>query len=226
MQNHSTKTGLPSAAPAAAAISIPTLLFRVAWMSICLGLVMQLLTMTVGGLFGGKLAAISQFLAELSGKVTWSSIVCSGVALGAAAAKANRAWAGIAGVFAAPAAFVAAKAVQKGIGAAGGVPPQPDPSVLLQATVIVLKAAQYGALGLAVVWIARQRWGGLGAHIGVGLATGVLFGSAIIGVTYANTTPAMALPRIAAQTVNELVFPIGCALVLYAAGRMGERIRA
>lgn len=221
-----TTIGTENAAPSAAVVSIPTLLFRVAWLSIGLGLLMQFITMAVGGLFAGKLAGLAQFLTDLSGKVTWSSIVCSGVALGTAAAKANRAWAGLAGALAAPAAFVAAKAVQKGVGAAGGLPPQPDASIGLQATVILLKAAQYGALGLGVMWVARRAWGGLGAHLGVGFVAGAIFGLTIVGITYANTSPAMPMPRVAAQTVNELVFPIGCALVLYAAGRMGEKMRA
>ena len=103
-------------------------LLKVAWFSVLLGLGMELLFLLISIGFGKSLAA-KTMVADLVQKISWSSIVCMGVAVGTAATKMRSAAMGLAGLIAAPAAFYIAKALHKSAASAldvslpaGGVP--------------------------------------------------------------------------------------------------------
>lgn len=198
-------------------------LIHAAWMAILLGLFMQIIVSSSGALAGGPLATYVEQFRDGAQKVSWSTLVCLGVAAGTAASKARVRAAGIAGLIAAPAAFVTAKMVQKSTATALGVAPAPDQTTAIFIAIISLKALQYGLLGGAVAWIAGKRWGGLRAHLGIGFLVGVIFGGAIIAITYFSAAVPPPAPKVVAQAVNEVIFPMGCATVLFAAGAIGRR---
>ena len=61
-----------------------------------------------------------------------------------------------------------------------------------------------------------------------GALAGVVFGGSITWLTIAIATAkdiAMAPPQIIATALNEMVFPIGCALVVYIALRVGRQLK-
>jgi len=163
----------------------------------------------------GTLHNAKPILADLVNKVSWSTIVCVGLAVGTTAKKARGPLMGLAGLLAAPLAFMVARSLHKGamqaleVAAAAG----PGPSLLV---IAALKGIQYGSFGLTLDWIAKKPWGGLSAHLGTGLLVGVVFGGAILvlGIQAAPQTPP--LPALVSRAANEFLFPVGCAFVIYA----------
>ena len=88
----------------------------------------------------------------------------------------------------------------------------------------LLKAVEYGCLGAAIGWIGRRPWGGALAHAAVGLAVGITFGGAIVSFTYWTAPEPLAAADLFSRGVNEILFPVGCSLVLYSATALGERV--
>ena len=190
------------------------MLLRVAWLAIVLGLLLQLTMLLVAAGFGA-VAGSRAVLAETLRTVSWSLLVCVGVALGRVAAKGQVPLEGVTGLLAAPLALTAANAVQKGVAEAvdaAGVPAGPAP-----VWVLAIKAAEYACLGLALEWIGQRAWHSALGHLGVGLMTGVVFGGVFLAaVVQAAPTP-LSTPSLLAKGVNELLFPVGCALVVFIA---------
>ena len=89
-------------------------LLRVAWLAILLGLLLQLALLLVAAGFGTATSSRT-LLAETLRTVSWSLLVCVGVALGRVAAKGRLPLEGITGLLAAPLALTAANAIQKGV---------------------------------------------------------------------------------------------------------------
>jgi hypothetical protein len=189
-------------------------LLRVAWLAILLGLLMQLALLLVAAGFAKDISP-RPVLAETFKTVSWSLLVCVGVALGRVAAKGRVPLEGITGLLAAPLALTAANAVQKGVAEAvnaAGVPAGPAP-----VWVLAIKAAEYGCLGLALEWIGRRTWGSALGHLAVGLLTGVVFGGVFLAVVVQSAPTPLPMPALLAKGVNELLFPVGCALVVFIA---------
>lgn len=191
-------------------------LLHVAWLSILLGIVMEVLVLgTASGL--GMTPGISAIAADTVQKVSWSTIVCAGLAIGTAASKAHVAVTGLAGLLAAPAGFAIARSLHSGILQAlgAGVAAAGQPSALLLA---ILKGIQYGCLGMAVGWAGQRLQGRATAYVGAGLVTGIVFGS----LTLALMSP-LPVAALLSRGVNEILFPVGCSLVLFSAETLGRR---
>ncbi len=108
-------------------------LLRVAWLAILLGLLLQLALLLVAVGFGTA-PSPGSLLAETLKTVSWSLLVCVGVALGRVAAKGQVPLEGVTGLLAAPLALTAANTVQKGVAEAvdaAGVPAGPTPLWIL-----------------------------------------------------------------------------------------------
>jgi hypothetical protein len=104
-------------------------LLRVAWLAILLGLLLQLALLLVAARFGTATSSRT-LLAETLRTVSWSLLVCVGVALGRVAAKGRLPLEGVTGLLAAALALTAANAIQKGVAEATnatGVPAGPPP---------------------------------------------------------------------------------------------------
>jgi hypothetical protein len=189
-------------------------LLRVAWLAILLGLLLQLAVLLVAAGFGAATSSRT-LLAETVKTVSWSLLVCVGVALGRVAAKGRLPLEGLTGLLAAPLALTAANAMQKGVAEAvdaAGVPGGPLPLCVL-----AIKAAEYGCLGLALEWVGRRAWHSALGHLAVGLLTGVVFGGVFLAVVVQSAPIPLSTPSLLARGLNELLFPVGCALVVFIA---------
>jgi len=189
-------------------------LLRVAWLAILLGLLLQLAVLLVAVGFGTA-PSPGPLLAETLKTVSWSLLVCVGVALGRVAAKGRVPLEGVTGLLAAPVALTAANTVQKGVAEAvnaAGVPAGPAP-----VWVLAIKAAEYACLGLALNWVGRRAWGSALGHLAVGLMVGVVFGGMFLTVVVQSAPTPLAAPALLARGLNELLFPVGCALVVFIA---------
>src|SRR4029453_3721699 len=189
-------------------------LLRVAWLAILLGLLLQLAQLLVAAGFGKDISP-RPLLAEIFKTVSWSLLICVGVALGRVAAKGQVPLEGVTGLLAAPLALTVANTVQKGVAeavGAAGVPAGPTPL-----WVLAIKAAEYGALGLLLNWVGQRAWHSALGHLAVGLLVGVVFGGLFLAVVVRTAPPPLSAPALVARGVNELLFPVGCALAVFIA---------
>jgi hypothetical protein len=194
-------------------------ILAVVWMAILLGIGVQLLVL------GGKTAAGAPFpglkwLPDLLNGVTWAVFVCAGVVLGTLASRARSAVMGLLGFISAPVAFSLAKGLQRGLQSMMDAPVDKiTPALYALAGV---KAVEYACLGASLGWLlgrgAVQAW----RFAATGLAAGLVFGAVNVWIM-ATQTPAK-LPALIGATVNELVFPMGCALVIYLAVTAGRHL--
>jgi hypothetical protein len=193
----------------------------VAWLAILLGLAMEGLLLLLGAGFGESLG-LRSVVADLVRNVSWSVFVCVGLAVGTTFAKARVPAMGLLGLFSGPLAFEASRVFHKGtleaLGASAGGGADLSPLFIA-----LIKGLEYGCLGLAVGWIGTRPWGGLMAHVAVGLVVGLIFGGTVVALTL-GSTPQPPAADVVSQGLNELLFPVGCAVVLFSAGAVGERI--
>jgi hypothetical protein len=199
-------------------------LFRVVWLAILVGFAMEILLLLFTAGFE-ILPGFRSVLVDLIGKVSWSALVCAGLALGTAASKVRAPFMGLLGLLAAPLAFHVSRTLQQGVAktlevAAAGAPIGSHTLILL----VLLKAVEYGCLGAAIGWIGRRPWGGAMAHLAVGLAVGILFGGAVVSFTYWTAPEPLTTADLFSRGANEILFPVGCSLVLYSATALGERV--
>lgn len=191
---------------------------RIALIALCaiaLGFMMQGLILAVK-LSSGAAFPGAQFAVDLAQGVTWSFLVCAGVGIGTSIMRARAALVGLLAMVCAPLAIAAAKSSQKVMASMVGAADQP--AILSLATISGLRAIEYGLLGWWLGTLARREVSHAVPYLKAGTSLGVIFGGAIAALTYQvalakGLTPAP--PQILASVVNEVVFPIGCAFVIY-----------
>jgi hypothetical protein len=195
-----------------------TTLTRVVWMSIVLGLVMEAFLVAARlGMFSMDAAT-----AELANRVSWAVLVCTGLAIGDTLAENSRpVLLGLSGLIGAPLAFAVARGVHKGTADIMGIAQPGDPISPLLAGGI--RGVEYMVLGLAIFWLKKQPRLTVLSYIGVGLVIGLVFGSLIM---FLNPGVTKSLSSILVWVVNEVAFPIGCTLVLFASTVIGEKVKA
>jgi hypothetical protein len=206
---------------ATSADNLAQTLLKAAWWSVLLGLAMQLLLLVAAAFFTG-IPALQQIVADTVQKISWSTLVCSGVAVGLAAGKMRAPVMGFAGLAAAPAAFYVAKIAHKSVSQALGIVSQvaaANPSPMLLAG---LKGLEYAVLGFLIGQLGRRTKVGLKGHVLAGSGVGFGFGGFILYLMVTQADKAIPLGGIVTRGINEMIFPIGCALVLYAAQKVGE----
>jgi hypothetical protein len=216
----------PAEAPASTAKAPPATtpwrqMLRVAWLSIALGLLLELV-LVLYAIVSGQAGRPQPFLTDLVQKVSWGFIVCLGVAFGTTASKAPEAKAGLLGLLAAPLGFLVARSLHKAlsealgvVGAVAGVSP-----FLIGG----LKGLQYGLFGALLAWLGQQTWGRLGAHLGAGVAFGLTFGLTIVLMLEVGAPAPTPPVGLVSRVLNELIFPVGCAAVVYASNILGKRL--
>jgi hypothetical protein len=198
-------------------------IFNVSWMAIVLGLAMQGLILGLQAA-AGKVPGASHAAADLVQKVSWSFLVCAGLASGSAASRLRGAAMGLAGLLSAPLAFAAARSLHKSAQQALsiiGTGSAASPVVLA-----LVKAVEYGCLGVLLARLARRPGAGARAHGLAGLAVGVVFGGWILWIlVHAASGAGKPLPAlaVASAAVNEILFPVGCSLVIHSAHSLGRR---
>src|SRR5215510_57532 len=57
-----------------------------------------------------------------------------------------------------------------------------------------------------------------------GLAVAVLFGGSIVAYTLGSATPLPEIGKVVTLFANELIYPVGCAVILFSAGALGARL--
>ncbi len=199
-----------------------TSLLQVAWLAILLGLVIETILLLLTTVLG-TIPGIKPVAADLVQKVSWSVIVCVGLAFGKVASKTQPVFMGLAGLFAAPAAFEVARTLHKSVTFALKLA-EPGAGFASPLLLACLKGLEYAALGVLLAWIARRSSAGVISHAGVGLIVGLVFGGAIVSSLYSVTPGPVPMAKVLPQFVNELIFPVGCSLALFAADVLGKRV--
>lgn len=200
--------------------SLGPALMRAAWLAILLGLGFEVVLLAIS-VYGGS--GTGTFVADLVKSVSWSVFVCAGLAIGTAIANARVPLMGVLGLLAAPLAFEISRVLHKGtveaLALSGGADAPGTATFLLAA----VKGVEYGCLGLLVGWVGGRAWGGAAAHVAAGLAVGTVFGGLILGLTFLPNPGAFSAADLLSRGINELLFPVGCSLVLFSARSLGER---
>jgi hypothetical protein len=205
-------------ASAAASSNLGATLLRVAWLAILLGMAMEGTLLLLSAGFGDLLGQGS-IVADLARNVSWSLLVCVGLSVGTAVRNARVPVMGFLGLLTAPVAFEISRAVHKGalqalaISASAG----DDLSPFLLA---LIKGLEYGCLGLALGWVSQRPWGGAAAHMAVGFVVGSIFGGTVIALLAASG-PEVSATTLVPRGVTEILFPVGCSLVLFSAEALG-----
>jgi hypothetical protein len=197
----------------------------VAWLAIALGFAMQALILA-SRFAAGSHPATTQILIELAQGVTWAFFVCAGVSLGTAIAKVRASLGGLIAAISAPLAMVIAKGSQKVMVSA--LDAAAKPATLSLTTLGVLRAIEYGLLGWILASLASKE-NPRPLHFALaGALIGAVFGGGITVLTIETAAAkgaALALPQAVATGLNEIVFPIGCSLVVYIALQVGRHMK-
>lgn len=217
-------TGATPTSSTAKGSSLGITLLRVAWLSVLLGLGVEILLLLLAA-GSGLVPELGEIVAASVQKVSWAVIVCTGLAIGTTVSSALRTpLMGVLGFLAAPVAFHVARTLHQGTKEAleitGGVA-SVGGSVLL---LTLIKGIEYACLGAAIGWIGRRPWGGLLLHALVGLAVGILFGGATLALTYASAPEPPTTAALVSRGIDEVFFPVGCSLVLFSAQALGNRL--
>ncbi|HTE04655.1 MAG TPA: hypothetical protein VK824_00560 [Planctomycetota bacterium] len=196
-------------------------LLRASWWAILLGLVLEGVQLAVIAASHGPAPVADAVIAESVQKMSWSTIVCVALACGTAATRAGAGAIGVLGLFAAPAAFAIARALHKSAAQALSITvPAGGPSPWALAGV---KALEYAVFGYLVTRLLRRPELRLGAYARTGALIGTLFGAALLALMEQAAAPDGLKPSmLVARGLNELLFPIGCACVLWVTGALAR----
>jgi hypothetical protein len=167
--------------------------------------------LVAGGAFPGVAV-----LAELAGSVSWSVLVCTGVAIGVSLGKARAALAGLFGLVFAPLGLAAAKAAQKIVAAALDV--TTAEAVLSVEVIGLVRALEYGLLAFILALLSERKIARLAPYLLTGIAIGLVFGGGLSLLTVLAESLNGAgrnFVSIAGTTIREVTFPIGCAVLIY-----------
>lgn len=197
----------------------------IAWLAIALGFAMEALILTARSITDNHPTSI-QVLIELAQGVTWSFFVCAGVGLGTAIANVRASLGGLISAMAAPLAMGIAKGTQKVMASALEVAVKP--AILSLTTLGVLRAIEYGILGWTLARLAGAKEQRALHFVMAGAAVGAVFGGGITALTVQTAKIGnvdFTMPQVITTAVNEIVFPMGCALVVYVTLQIGRHMK-
>lgn len=217
-----TTEGVPADSTALAS-SFGATVLRVAWLAILLGLAMEVLLLLVTVVGFGTIPGLGPAVANLVRQVCWSTIVCVGLALGTVISQARVPLMGLLGLFAAPLAFIVSRSLHQVTIQTLDVADAASGSSSLY-LIALLKGVEYMCLGMGLGWVGRRPWGGAVAHAAVGLAAGIFFGGAIVVLTDQTAPEPLATADLLSRALNEVIFPVGCSLLLFSAEALGKRL--
>lgn len=183
---------------------------RVTALSLALGAIIQLAVFGIAAL-AESLAGARPSIATVLAFLGWSSMACVVITYARVALRAGTRGMAAAGAGAGMLGVVASLAITWAIAAAMAAPPAVGAAGVLVSG--AWKAVEYGALGAVVVAMGRRRQGVL-AHAAVGLVWGIVFGGAFLAVVHVLISP-LGTAALASRATTELLFPIGCAVLLW-----------
>lgn len=200
--------------------AVATRLMRVAWLGMLLGLALELLFLLIQAL-AAHLPTLVVLSADTVQKLSWSSLVCAGLAFGGTLGRHLKVALGVSGLIVAPIAFILTRALHKAMKEALNAPlgpVTPDIDIAIQA---LLKAVEYAALGIAVARLDEYAWARARHYILTGFGIGTPFACIALFTSLLPTVTDVVL-----RILSELLAPAGCAGVLYAGqvvGRHGSK---
>jgi len=204
--------------------SVVRTLAAIAVLSIAAGLLIQLVIVGIRIAYGSSTSG-PVFVVSLANGVTWSLLVCTGVGIGTVVIRMRAGLSGLLSFVAAPIAVAVAKASQRMV--AGLLEVAEQQAVLSLGAVSLARAVEYGVLGFLLGTLAQRGEKRIGRYLGAGALVGLVLGGIVVAfiihVASIRGTP-LAPPAIAASVINEMVFPICCALVIYAAQLAGQNL--
>jgi hypothetical protein len=164
--------------------------------------------------------------ANVAQGVTWSLVVCMGLAVGTLVMRASSILVGLIGLICAPVALGAARGVQYGVSQLLGTPSAALTVALL--VVAIIKAFEYGFLGFMLARFVHKQYEHARPYMILGFGTGLGFGGlvVIISALLAERAGAPLAPTaIAGLAINELLFPLFCVMVIFSVQFMGRQLR-
>lgn len=197
---------------------------RIAVLAVALGFAMQGLILAVK-LTGGQPAA-SRIVIDVAGGVTWALLVCVGVGIATAIANGRPLLTGLLSFFFAPIALAVTKGFQKAL--AGWLGAAESQAVLSLGTIGVLRGVEYGFLGWLLGRLVLMDHSRLRPYLLAGSTIGLGFGGGITALTWwtaAGNGAPMAISALVTTLINEVAFPIGCALVIYLGQDVGRNLK-
>lgn len=221
--------GVKATSPAAADTSTPRRAIQrvitVAWLSIMLGLAMQALLLAAK-IAVGPWPPYSKVILDLVQGVTWSFFVCAGVGLGTTVAKSKAYLGGVIGMIAGPLAMGVAKGTQKLVGSMLGV--ADSPVIVSLAELGLVRAFEYGILGWALASMVARDETRAHRFLAMGALVGVLFGGGATWLTFELARAkqmTLSDAQMLTTALNEVLFPIGCSLVVFIALTVGRHLK-
>lgn len=196
-------------------------LFVAAWMGVALGVAIWLARLAAGAGFGG-IAAGRLLLADLVHAMVAGALVCAGLALGLCAGRRRMELMGLLGFISGPAAFLLARLLRDAV-----VPTAPGPAAGLSSPTpvqfAILRAIEFGLLGAVVGIFSRRPWGTRRTHAAAGLAFGLVYCGVVLLIAVQGSRTFPSARDLTVAGVGEVLLPLGCSLILYAAGTLGPR---
>ena len=106
-----------------------------------------------------------------------------------------------------------------------------QPALFAKRADLELRLGWYGWVIHFCVRASERPWvgselapGGATAHVAKGLVVGIFFGGAIVAATYWTSPEPPVAADLVVRGFNELLFPVGCSLVLFSAQALGKRL--
>lgn len=196
-------------------------LVHAAWMAIALGLAVQFAVLA-SKILGGALPKAAQLAVDFAGGVAWATVVCAAIAAGTVTVRRTAVAMGYLGLLFAPLAWAVAKAVQRAVQWMLGMPFDTFGALAFQ--VGGVKTIEYTLLGYLLGRLIRTPASTLSRHALLGAIVGLCFGAAIVGLHLLHA-PAAGVPlvKLVSLAVNEILFPVGCSVVIYFLAQFADR---
>jgi hypothetical protein len=160
---------------------------------------------------GGRVPGAGSFILDGLSKVPWALLVCLGLWAALAAGPKRRLGIALVGLLVVPTASLAARSVLEvahSLAFASSVAANP-------LAIAIVRGAEYAALGALLAWFAGHEETGAHHFAVAGLLIGLVFGGVMLALTQQAGLDSLNAPGLIAWGINELGFPLGCALIVF-----------
>jgi hypothetical protein len=189
---------------------------RVALLSLGLAVLLEVLQAIATAVSGAGYSA-PMALRDTLLKVPWAVIVCMLLWVALRIAAGHPGTVAVIGLLAAPVASLLARAGAEIAHTlfASAEPTGVPPPLLVAAS----RGVEYACLGLLLLWLGGKLWSNALHHAGAGLLVGLVFGGFLLRLTAIAGAGALSAGSMTAWVANELLFPAGCALIVFSTTR-------
>jgi len=157
-------------------------------------------------------------LRDLLLKLPFAMVLCFALWLAIVVGRTRPLVVGLVGFFVAPLASLAAHSIA--IGAESYAVAAKVTHTLPPLFAAGVRGVEYASFGALIAWLHTRRWAHARHHACVGFCIGLIFGGSVLVMTAA--TQALTPVLLIGWLVNQLLFPVGCALVLFHVTREGR----